>query len=445
MRRNGMWSHWSGGVIATIVACAFCAGVGVTVADARSSPWSPAIRRAAATVAEPVSARARRARSRGDIRPQARRRRCGARRTRRGRRPCRAPDVGAGHDPDGHPYRWRARIFGNAMAVARTAHVRLGVPRSRRGVGTVGPDRTIDLDVPYTHARRDRRGDSLSDRRSHRRRCPADRDPLQPLHRQRLGARADVVDHFTVTESRPVPGGWHWFSNDELHLRPETFWPVGDKVTVTSDLNGWNVGNGLWGDGKLSAHFAIGDAHVAVANLTTDQMTVSDNGRPIATYPFSGGRAIYPTMNGIHIVLDRENVVHMVSSTNGIPVNSPGGYDELVYADVHITDSGEYVHAAPWSVASQGRANVSHGCINLSPANALAFFAFSRVGDIVDVLGGPRPPAAGDHGVMDWGTPWNQWTPATIHAITVQPPMTHRDTRSARRGAAAARSLLAAR
>jgi hypothetical protein len=113
--------------------------------------------------------------------------------------------------------------------------------------------------------------------------------------------------------------------------------------------------------------------------------------------------------------MDRETVVHMISSTNGIPVNSPDGYDELVYSDVHISDSGEYVHAAPWSVASQGHRNVSHGCINLSPTDAFKFFGFSRVGDVVWVMGGPRPPEPGDHGVMDWDTAWNDWTPAVVH------------------------------
>jgi lipoprotein-anchoring transpeptidase ErfK/SrfK len=225
-----------------------------------------------------------------------------------------------------------------------------------------------------------------------------------------------------VTESRPVPGGWHWFSNRELHLRPQAFWPTGEKITVASDLTGWNAGDGMWGEGTANALFTIGDAHVAVANLTTHKMTVSDNGRLIATYPFSGGRDMYPTMNGVHIVLDRESVVRMVSSTNGIPVNSPDGYDELVYSDVHITDSGEYVHAAPWSVDSQGRSNVSHGCINLSPGDALAFFGFSRVGDVVWVVAGPRPPERGDHGVMDWETKWSDWTPAVVHDMFPPPP-----------------------
>jgi lipoprotein-anchoring transpeptidase ErfK/SrfK len=232
-------------------------------------------------------------------------------------------------------------------------------------------------------------------------------------------AKERVVSHFQISESPQVAGGWHWFSDHELHFRPESYWPVGETVTIGSDLDGWDAGNGMWGSGTQLVRFKVGDSHIALANLATDKMTVTDNGRVIAVYPISGGRPKYPTMNGTHIVLDRESVVHMVSSTNGIPVNSPDGYDELVYADVHISDSGEYVHAAPWSVGSQGRTNVSHGCINLSSADAYAFLGFSRVGDVVEVVGSPRPPANGDHGVMDWTTPWNQWSQS------VWPPRPH--------------------
>jgi lipoprotein-anchoring transpeptidase ErfK/SrfK len=150
-------------------------------------------------------------------------------------------------------------------------------------------------------------------------------------------------------------------------------------------------------------------------------MVLRSNGRVVASYAISGGSMKYPTMNGTHIVMDRESVVHMVSSTVGIPVDSPDGYDELVYADVHISDSGEYVHSAPWSVDSQGQNNVSHGCINLSPADALAFFTFSRVGDVVQVVGGPRPPAVGDHGVMDWDADWTQWTVVAPPPVAIPP------------------------
>jgi lipoprotein-anchoring transpeptidase ErfK/SrfK len=225
-------------------------------------------------------------------------------------------------------------------------------------------------------------------------------------------ARASLISHLSVTESKPVPGGWHWFSNRELHFRPQAFWPTGEVVAVQWDLTAWNAGD-AWGTDNGSADFGIGDARVSYANLTTHQMTVTENGRTVATYPISGGKPTDPTMNGVHIVLDRRSVVEMNSATNGVPVNSPDGYDELVYNDVHISDTGEYVHAAPWSVSSQGRMNVSHGCINLSPANAKSFFDFSRVGDVVIVTGSPRPPVIGDHGVMDWDTGWQDFTPAT--------------------------------
>lgn len=231
-------------------------------------------------------------------------------------------------------------------------------------------------------------------------------------------AQASIVSHLVVAMSKPVAGAWHWFSPTELHFRPDVYWPAHDQVTLKANLNGWNAGNGAWGQGSLVDSFSIGDARVSTANLATHEMTVTLNGAVVASYPISGGRPQYPTMNGTHIVLDRETVVHMVSSTVGIPVNSPNGYDEFVYDDVHISDSGEYVHAAPWSVGDQGFVNVSHGCINLSNGNAKSFYDFSRVGDVVQVVGGPRPPAYGDHGVMDWSETNITWMPGTVVALS---------------------------
>jgi lipoprotein-anchoring transpeptidase ErfK/SrfK len=231
-------------------------------------------------------------------------------------------------------------------------------------------------------------------------------------------ARTGLLSHLHLSLSTPVPVGAYWFSDTELHLRPQTYWSAGEQISFSDDLAGWNAGSGEWGQGSTSVHFAIGDARISTANLTTHEMTVTLNGTTIATYPISAGRAQYPTMNGVHIVLDRESKVQMISSSVGIPVNSPNGYDETVLWDVHISDSGEYVHSAPWSVADQGSVNVSHGCINLSPANAQQFFQFSRVGDVVNVVGGPRPPVPTDGGVEDWSSvPWSAFTPVPVSAL----------------------------
>ncbi len=416
MRRSGMWSHWSGRVIVAILAAVFCAGMGMTVADAaRSTPWSRANPSVVVTrPSVPEQRAALVAALTVDPKPGATNvaldtpvvvvagagRLTSVRVTNAKGAPVAGTFATPGRwwrskgplAPSG-VYRVAATVEGSSGVQATSVSTFRALTPFANVDATVFPGggMTVGIAQPIV-IRFDHNIDDAA-------------------------ARAAVLDHFVITESRPVPGGWHWFSGNELHFRPETFWPPGEKVTVVADLNGWNAGRGQWGDGELLTQFTIGDAHVAWANLATDQMTVSDNGRVIATYPFSGGRTQYPTMNGVHIVLDRESVVRMISSTNGIPVNSPDGYDELVYSDVHITDSGEYVHAAPWSVGSQGHTNVSHGCINLSPADALMFWAFSRVGDVVAVVGGPRPPAPGDHGVMDWDTAWKDWTPAAVHGV----------------------------
>ncbi|HSS11874.1 MAG TPA: Ig-like domain-containing protein, partial [Acidimicrobiales bacterium] len=35
-----------------------------------------------------------------------------------------------------------------------------------------------------------------------------------------------ILSRLQVTESTPVAGGWHWFSDRELHFRPEQYWPT---------------------------------------------------------------------------------------------------------------------------------------------------------------------------------------------------------------------------
>jgi lipoprotein-anchoring transpeptidase ErfK/SrfK len=123
----------------------------------------------------------------------------------------------------------------------------------------------------------------------------------------------------------------------------------------------------------------------------------------------SAGRPKYPTTNGIHFTLEKAKQVIMDSATVGIPRNSPDGYYEKVSWNVRISNTGEFVHAAPWSVGSQGNANVSHGCVNLSTENATWFFKLARRGDVVEVVGSPKKPG-GSFGTVDWNMSWAAWT-----------------------------------
>jgi lipoprotein-anchoring transpeptidase ErfK/SrfK len=222
--------------------------------------------------------------------------------------------------------------------------------------------------------------------------------------------RAEVEQALSVTAKPAVVGAWHWMSDQEVHWRPPSYWKPGTKVVISSDLQGINFGGGVWGAvGRHSTSFKIGASHISEVDIATHEMHVYDNGKLIKTFPVSTGRASLPTMNGVHIAIEKSQVVQMDSATVGIPKGSPGYYNETVFWDVRISDGGEFVHAAPWSVAQQGHINVSHGCVNLSPANAEWFYNWALRGDVVDIYGGPRPPSATDPGTADWNMSWKQW------------------------------------
>jgi len=76
-----------------------------------------------------------------------------------------------------------------------------------------------------------------------------------------------------------------------------------------------------------------------------------------------------------------------------------------VYDDTAISTSGYFIHAAPWSVGSQGRADVSHGCVNLSTARAVQFYNFSIPGDVVQIENTGYNASYSD-GEGDWQLPF---------------------------------------
>ena len=82
-------------------------------------------------------------------------------------------------------------------------------------------------------------------------------------------------------------------------------------------------------------------------------------------------------------------------------------YDIQVPYSVRFTWSGDFIHAAPWSVGSQGYANVSHGCVNVAPDHAQTYYYWSIPGDPVTVTGSPK--AGGwDDGYTVWFLSWKE-------------------------------------
>jgi lipoprotein-anchoring transpeptidase ErfK/SrfK len=232
--------------------------------------------------------------------------------------------------------------------------------------------------------------------------------PIGVWFNQPVADRAAVERRLQVSSSEKVTGAWHWFNDREIHYRPRSYWPAGAKVTLAARLAGTDAGRGLWGVADRTIRFTIGERRVSVVDVRSHRMKVTSGGRTLRTLPVSTGREKYPTTNGVHFVIEKNAVKLMDSSTVGIPRSSPGGYYQKVAWSVRISNSGEFVHAAPWSTGSQGRANVSHGCVNLSTVNAAWYFRLTRRGDVVEVRGSPKRPGA-SFGVADWNMSWSRW------------------------------------
>ncbi len=231
--------------------------------------------------------------------------------------------------------------------------------------------------------------------------------PIRVYFDDPVADKAAVESHLKVTSSTPTDGTWNWLSNTEVHFRPSKYWPANTDVTLDANLYGVNFGDGIWGEKNRSVSFSIGARHVSIADASTHRTQVYDGDKVVQTYPISAGSPDNPSYNGVHVVTESYRNITMDSSTFGLAVDAPGGYRSDVEYAVRISNSGEFVHAAPWSVAQQGHRNVSHGCINMSTDRAAWFFHFSQPGDIVEIKNSDGGPLHSD--VYDWTIPWAKW------------------------------------
>ncbi|MFI0349827.1 Ig-like domain-containing protein [Actinomadura sp. 9N407] len=227
--------------------------------------------------------------------------------------------------------------------------------------------------------------------------------------------KAAVERALEVRSSKPVEGAWHWFEDDYLGpsvvFRTKEYWPAHTDVTVNAHLTGVQGAKGVYGTKNQSLKFRVGDSHISTASENTHKMVVKKNGKVVRKIPVSmgkGGVTKYTTTNGVHLTMDKGSPVTMSSDWEGIGPGSPGYYSLTVYSAVRISNSGEYVHSAPWSVGSQGSDNVSHGCINISPSHAKWFYNFSHRGDPYEVTGSKRELEP-DNGWGYWQLSWKDW------------------------------------
>ena len=221
--------------------------------------------------------------------------------------------------------------------------------------------------------------------------------------------RAMFEKHMHVTSTPAQRGSWYWMNDQEAHFRPASYWKAGTDVSVDLDLNSLPAGNGIYGQESRSIDFQIGDAHVYKVNAQTHQMQVFSNGALLRTIPITTGKAGFVTRSGTKVIIEKFAQKRMNSETVGINRDSPEAYDiDDVKWAMRVTYSGEFLHAAPWSVGSQGYANVSHGCTG-TPADCRGWaHAMSRRGDVVEYTGTDRQMTL-ENGYGDWNLAFPDW------------------------------------
>lgn len=232
--------------------------------------------------------------------------------------------------------------------------------------------------------------------------------PITVTFNRAIKDRAAVEQAMVIRTPESIEGAWSWESNRVAEFRPRNYWPGNIDVTVELNLTGVEGSPGVFGKKDTSTTFSFGPAMVTKVDATTFEATVYRDGQPVRTMPITTGKSGFETRSGIKVILSKERSRVMDAASGGTSRSDPDYYRVLAEYAMRITPSGEFLHAAPWSVGSQGRANVSHGCVGMSTSNAAWLYDLSMVGDVVEVTGTPRDQDLGN-GITIWNESWDQW------------------------------------
>ena len=221
--------------------------------------------------------------------------------------------------------------------------------------------------------------------------------------------RASIEKHAKVTVTPAQEGSWGWVSDTELAYRPKEYWKPGTKVSLDLKWLGVQATEKTWLKKDSSGTFSIKNVSrvikVDIANYTT---TVVENGEVVKTLPSTTGKEGFVTRSGTKLILEKYDSLKMDSETISIPSGSSDSYNLNAQYAMRVTWTGEFIHAAPWSVGSQGKANVSHGCVGLSTDNAGWLYEGTSIGDVVEFTGSDRKMEPSE-GMGVWLYSWEEW------------------------------------
>ncbi|HEX3829313.1 MAG TPA: Ig-like domain-containing protein [Sporichthyaceae bacterium] len=222
----------------------------------------------------------------------------------------------------------------------------------------------------------------------------------RPVHNRKA-----VSDALEVATSPHVEGAWFWMDAQTVDYRPENFWTAGTVVALHANLAGVAAGDNLWGMQDTTSAFTVARSQIIAVDLQKDRMTVQRDGQTVGDYPVSAGKPGWRTRDGIMTIMEKDTDKTWTNTA----IDAPEAYVLHSRYAMRITNSGEFIHDAPWNTGKIGEFNASHGCVGMLTSDMAALFAETMIGDAVIVTGSNRPFGTVANRIGDWNLPWAQW------------------------------------
>lgn len=236
-------------------------------------------------------------------------------------------------------------------------------------------------------------------------------------------ANAEKALKVTTSAGTALEGNWAWLQDEQIqkggpvqsqvHWRPTAssgsgatpYWPAFTKVHLQADLKGVDYGDGLWGREDFTSAFNIGRSQIVVADASTFHLVVTVDDKVTKNYAVSYGKESVPgraTVTGIHLVTEKFPTFSMC--------NPKFDYCNVLEKwAVRINNNGEFIHQNLKAAAAFGKANVSHGCVNMNQPDAQNYYASAMYGDPVVVTNTGGPAMTEKDSLYDWIYSPEEW------------------------------------
>ena len=226
-----------------------------------------------------------------------------------------------------------------------------------------------------------------------------------------------AVEKAITVEGAHQKGQFRWYSDQKLRFRPDKPWAPHSTVTVSADILGTDLGNGMIGNGNKTVTFTTGAEQRAYVDNTTKTLVSYVDGKQTGSWPVTLGNPDWPSTTGKKVIIEQAESYEFKASSLNLKPGDPHYYPPFDASNVsRLTWSGEFIHQAlPSALPVLGVANVSHGCVGMPPEGASYIYDVFRPGDMVEVVNTEYPQADPDDGYGDWNIPFEHYADENWH------------------------------